>query len=281
MKIVVIGGTGLIGSQVVALVRARGHEAVAASPSTGVDTLTGQGLAEALKGADVVVDVSNSPSFDAEPALDFFTRSARHMTEAEKEAGVRHPVTLSIAGVDQVPGYGYYRAKVAQEEAVRDSGVPYSIVRATQFFEFIAPVMDMSTEGGQVRMPSTRLRPIAAADVASAVAEAAQGEPSNGVRSIAGPEIQRLEERAGIPDRTAVGALPALPHVLHHVLGLGHAAQDAVRDSEQPWTQPLERLRRRAQRVVGGGLWRVRVPMPPRGAFPCTGVPRYGSACSP
>ncbi|MFJ4584572.1 SDR family oxidoreductase [Streptomyces echinatus] len=225
MKIVVIGGTGLIGSQVVALVRARGHEAVAASPSTGVDTLTGQGLTEALKGADVVVDVSNSPSFDAEPALDFFTRSARHMTEAEKEAGVRHHVTLSIVGVDQVPGYGYYRAKVAQEEAVRDGGVPYSIVRATQFFEFIAPVMDMSTEGGQVRMPSTRLRPIAAADVASAVAEAAQGEPSNGVRNIAGPEIQRLDRLGEItlaakPDgRTVVtddeaGLFAGMPDVL-------------------------------------------------------------------
>ncbi|KUM80166.1 SDR family oxidoreductase [Streptomyces curacoi] len=193
MKIVVVGGTGLIGSQVVALLRDRGHEAVAAAPSTGVNTLTGEGLAEALKGADVVVDVSNSPSFETEAALDFFTRSARHLIEAEKDAGVRHHVTLSIVGVDQVPDYGYYRAKVAQEEAVRGSGVPYSIVRATQFFEFIAPVMGMSTEGAQVRLPSTRLRPIASADVAAAVAEAAQGEPSNGVRDVAGPEVHRLD----------------------------------------------------------------------------------------
>ncbi len=152
-KIVIVGGTGLIGSQVVALLRDRGHEAVAAAPSTGVDTLTGEGLAEALKGAAVVVDVSNSPSFDTEPALDFFTRSARNLFAAEKEAGVRHHVGLSIVGVHQVPGYGYYEAKVAQENAVRGSGVPYSIVRATQFFEFVAPVMNMSTEGGEVRLP--------------------------------------------------------------------------------------------------------------------------------
>lgn len=193
MKIVVIGGTGLIGSQVVALLRDRGHEAVAASPSKGVDTVTGEGLAAAVQGADAVVDVSNSPSFETEAALDFFTRSARHLIEAERAAGVRHHVTLSIVGVDRVPDYGYYRAKVAQEEAVRDGGVPFSIVRATQFFEFIAPVMDMSTEEGRVRLPSTRLRPIASADVASAVAEAAQGEPSYGVRDIAGPEVHRLD----------------------------------------------------------------------------------------
>jgi uncharacterized protein YbjT (DUF2867 family) len=140
MKIVVVGGTGLIGSQVVALLRDSGHEAVAAAPTTGVDTLTGQGLAQALNGADVVVDVSNSPSFETEAALDFFTRSAQHLIEAEREAGVQHHVTLSIIGVDQVPDYGYYRAKVAQEEAVRSGGVPYSIVRAAQFFEFVAPV---------------------------------------------------------------------------------------------------------------------------------------------
>ncbi|MYW48547.1 NAD(P)H-binding protein [Streptomyces sp. SID161] len=225
MKIVVIGGTGLIGSQVVALVRERGHEAVAASPSTGVDTLTGQGLEEALQGADVVVDVSNSPSFDTEPALDFFTRSARHLIDAEKKAGVRHHVTLSIVGVDQVPDYGYYRAKVAQEEAVRDSGVPYSIVRATQFFEFIAPVMDMSTEGEQVRMPSVRLRPIASADVAAAVAEAAWSEPSYGTRDIGGPEIHGLDRlgeitlaakpdgRTVVTDETA-GLFAGMPDVL-------------------------------------------------------------------
>ncbi|MCC5477005.1 SDR family oxidoreductase [Streptomyces sp. NPDC059680] len=225
MQIVVVGGTGLIGSQVVARLREGGHEAVPAAPSTGVNALTGEGLADALKGADVVVDVSNSPSFDTEPALDFFTRSARNLFAAEKEAGVRHHVTLSIVGVDQVPDYGYYRAKVAQEEAVRNSGVPYSIVRATQFFEFIAPVMDMCTEGTEVHLPSLRLRPMASADVAAAVAEAAQGEPSNGVRNIAGPEIQRLDRfgeitlaakpdgRTVVTDETA-GPFAGMPDVL-------------------------------------------------------------------
>ncbi|MEU1939460.1 SDR family oxidoreductase [Streptomyces coeruleorubidus] len=225
MKIVVVGGTGLIGSQVVALLRDQGHDAVAAAPSTGVDTLTGEGLTEALKGADVVVDVSNSPSFDTEPALDFFTRSARNLFAAEKEAGVRHHVALSIVGVDQVPGYGYYEAKVAQENAVRGSGVPYSIVRATQFFEFVAPVMNMSTQDGEVRLPSTRLRPIASADVAAAVAEAAQGEPSNGIRNIAGPDVHRLDRlgeltlaarpdgRTVVTDETA-GLFAGMPDVL-------------------------------------------------------------------
>ncbi|MGW0476363.1 SDR family oxidoreductase [Streptomyces coeruleorubidus] len=225
MKIVVVGGTGLIGSQVVALLRDQGHDAVAAAPSTGVDTLTGEGVGEALKGADVVVDVSNSPSFDTEPALDFFTRSARNLFAAEKEAGVRHHVALSIVGVDQVPGYGYYEAKVAQENAVRGSGVPYSIVRATQFFEFVAPVMNMSTQDGEVRLPSRRLRPIASADVAAAVAEAAQGEPSNGIRNIAGPEVHRLDRlgeltlaanpdgRTVVTDETA-GLFAGMPDVL-------------------------------------------------------------------
>ncbi|MFE1458996.1 SDR family oxidoreductase [Streptomyces sp. NPDC058735] len=225
MKIVVVGGTGLIGSQVVALLRAAGHQAVPAAPSTGVSTLTGEGLAETLAAADVVVDVSNSPSFDIEAALDFFTRSARTLFAAEKEAGVRHHVALSIVGVDQVPGYGYYEAKIAQEKAVRDSGVPYSLVRATQFFEFVAPVMDLSTEGTRVRLPSTRLRPIASADVASAVAEAAQGRPSNGIRNIAGPEVYRLDRlgemtlaakpdgRTVVTDETA-GPFAGMPDVL-------------------------------------------------------------------
>ncbi|MET9112252.1 SDR family oxidoreductase [Streptomyces zhihengii] len=193
MKIVVVGGTGLIGSQVVGILGGNGHDVVAAAPTTGIDALTGAGLAEALEGADVVVDVSNSPSFEADPALDFFTRSARNVTGAAKEAGVRHHVTLSIVGVDLLPENGYYRAKVAQEEVARDSGLPYTIVRAAQFFEFIAPVMAMSTEDGQVRLPSTQLRPIASADVAAAVAAAAQGEPLRGVRSVAGPEMHRLD----------------------------------------------------------------------------------------
>lgn len=196
MKIVVVGGTGRIGSQVVGLLEANGHEAVAAAPSTGVDTLTGEGLTEVLKGADVVVDVANSPSFEKDAALDFFTRAMRNLTAAEQEAGVRHHVALSIIGVDQVPGLGYYLAKVAQEDAVRASGLPFTIVRVAQFFEFVAPVMDLTTQGRDVHLPSTQLRPIAAADVAAVVAEAAQGEPVNGLRQLAGPEIHRLDRLA-------------------------------------------------------------------------------------
>ncbi|WP_432119721.1 SDR family oxidoreductase [Streptomyces sp. bgisy032] len=226
MRIVVVGGTELVGSQVVALLRAAGHEAVPADPSTGVDTLTGEGVAEAVDGADVVVDVSRAPSFEARRALDYFTRSARTLFAAEKEAGVRHHVALSIVGVDRVPGNGYYEAKAAQEKAVRDSGVPYSLVRAPQLlFEFVAPVMDLSTEGTHVRLPSTRLRPIASADVAAAVAEAALGEPSNGIRTIAGPEVYRLDRlgeltlaakpdgRTVVTDETA-GLFAGLPDVL-------------------------------------------------------------------
>jgi uncharacterized protein YbjT (DUF2867 family) len=198
MKIVVVGGTGRIGSQVVNLLQDRGHEAVAAAPSTGVDTLTGEGLTEVLKGADVVVDVANSPSFEKEAAIDFFTRAMRNLTAAEREAGVRHHVALSIIGVDEVPELGYYLAKVAQEEAVRASGVPFSIVRVGQFFEFVAPVMDLTTQGQEVHLPSTQLRPIAAADVAAVVAETALGEPANGLRLKAGPEIHRLDRLAEI-----------------------------------------------------------------------------------
>ncbi|MFD5448284.1 SDR family oxidoreductase [Streptomyces sp. NPDC127100] len=193
MRIVVIGGTGLIGTQVVRLLGDSGHDAVAASPSTGVDTLSGQGLTEALRGADVVVDVTNSPSFEEDVARDFFVRSTRNQIAAGQETGVRHHVALSIIGVDRLPGIGYYRAKVAQEEALRDGGVPYSVVRAAQFFEFVGPVMDMGTQGTEVRLPSTQLRPIASADVARAVADAAQGQPLGNFREIAGPELHRLD----------------------------------------------------------------------------------------
>ncbi|WP_047867653.1 SDR family oxidoreductase [Nocardiopsis sp. RV163] len=193
MKIVVVGGTGLIGSQVVSLLGKAGHEAVAASPSTGVDALTGEGVGRALAGADAVVDVSNSPSFEDGAALDFFTRSTENLTAAGREAGVGHHVVLSIVGVDRVPGLGYYRAKVAQEEILAQSGLPYSVVRATQFFEFVDSIMALTADGDTVRLPSTLMRPIASADVAAEVARTAQGEPLNGRRDIAGPEVFRLD----------------------------------------------------------------------------------------
>jgi uncharacterized protein YbjT (DUF2867 family) len=194
MKIVVIGGTGLIGRQVVKLLQDKGHEAVAASPNTGVNTITGEGLAEALTGARVVVDVANSPSFADQAVLDFFTTAGHNLARAETEAGVGHHVALSIVGTDRAPDAGYLRAKVAQEEIVKASGIPYTIVRSTQFFEFLRPVADGSTDGDTVRVPAAKLQPIAAKDVALFVAEAALAEPVNGTYDIAGPEAIAMDE---------------------------------------------------------------------------------------
>ncbi|MEV5646533.1 NAD(P)H-binding protein [Streptomyces flaveolus] len=192
MKVVVVGGTGLIRWQVVGILRSSGRNAVSAAPITGVDTLTGQGMTQVLNGADVIVDVFNSPSFQARTSLDFFTRSTQNLIAAAQQAGVRHYVMLSIIGADQLPENGYFRAKCAQEAILRDSELPYTIVRAAQFFEFIDPVMGLSTRQGRVHLPSTQLRPIAATDVAADVAAAVEEKPLYGVRQIAGPEIFRL-----------------------------------------------------------------------------------------
>ncbi|WP_055720528.1 SDR family oxidoreductase, partial [Streptomyces niveiscabiei] len=170
MKIVVIGGTGLIGSKVVAWLGEHGHEALAASPGTGVDTLTGQGLAEALKGASVVVDVSNSPSFEDRAVLDFFRTSTANLLKAETEAGVTHHVALSVVGTERLQESGYFRAKQAQEELIRESGTPYSIVHATQFFEFVNAIAGEATDGDTVRLAPVGIQPIASDDVAAAVA---------------------------------------------------------------------------------------------------------------
>src|ERR1700751_5002683 len=181
MKIVVIGGTGLIGSQGNAHVTQVGHEAVSASPRSGVNTLTGEGLAEALADAHRVVDVSNSPSWADDDVLNFFTTSTRNLLAAERAAGVQHHVALSIVGADRATESGYMRAKVAQEKVIAESGAPYSIGRATQFFEFVDGIADSLTDGDAVRAPSGAFQPIAAADVALAVTRAASGEPVNGV----------------------------------------------------------------------------------------------------
>jgi uncharacterized protein YbjT (DUF2867 family) len=194
MKIVVIGGTGLIGSQVIAQLVELGHEAVAASPRSGVNAVTGEGLAEALAGADTVVDVANSPSWADDDVLQFFTTSTRNLLAAERDAGVQHHVALSIVGCDRVPDSGYMRAKVAQEELIRKSGAPYTIVRATQFFEFVDGIADSMTDGQTVRAPHGAFQPIAAADVATAVTRAAVGDPVNGVVNIAGPEKQGMDD---------------------------------------------------------------------------------------
>ncbi|MEU8591547.1 SDR family oxidoreductase [Streptomyces sp. NPDC048664] len=193
MKIAVIGGTGLIGSQVVEILKEAGHDAVPHSLSTGVNVITGEGLEEAVAGADTVVNLTNSPAFD-DTSLAFFRTSMDHLLAACEKGRVRHVVILSIVGVDQVPALDYYRAKVLQEDVLAAGPIPYSIVRATQFMEFVGAVMDATTEGDTVRLPRTPLQPIAAADVARAVADVALGAPLGGVLDIAGPEVFPLDE---------------------------------------------------------------------------------------
>ncbi|MEV7976870.1 SDR family oxidoreductase [Streptomyces sp. NPDC086519] len=194
MKVVVIGGTGLIGSKVVRGLGEHGHEAVAAAPSTGVDTLTGEGLAESLAGASVVVDVSNSPSFEDQAVMDFFRASTANLLKAEAEAGVGHHVALSVVGTDRLQGSGYFRAKQAQEDLIKESGVPCSIVHATQFFEFAKGLADGVTEGDTVRLPAGRIQPMVSDDVAAAVGRTAVGAPVHGVVEVGGPEVFELEE---------------------------------------------------------------------------------------
>jgi uncharacterized protein YbjT (DUF2867 family) len=196
MKIVVIGGTGLIGSKLVEKLRRDGHEPLAASPDTGVDALTGEGLAEALDGAQVVVDVANAPAWDDAAVLDFFQTSSRNVLAAEAAAGVGHHVTLSVVGADRLPDSGYLRAKAAQEALVKAGPVPYTIVRATQFFEFIGRICDSSTDGDTVRLPPALVQPEAADDVVSTLADVAVGAPLNDTVELAGPEAFRLDELA-------------------------------------------------------------------------------------
>jgi len=194
MKVVVIGGTGLIGSKVVAGLVEHGHEVIAAAPSTGVNTLTGEGLAEVLKGASVVVDVSNSPSFEDQAVMDFFRASTTNLLKAETEAGVAHHVALSVVGTERLQGSGYFRAKQVQEDLIKASGNPFSIVHATQFFEFAKGLADGVTEGDTVHLPDAKIQPIVSDDVAAAVARTAVGDPVGGVVEVAGPEAFQLEE---------------------------------------------------------------------------------------
>ena len=192
MKIVVIGGSGLIGGKVVKTLTALGHDAVAASPRSGVDTTTGEGVKAALAKADVVVDVSNSPSFADEAVLTFFEASAKNLTRAAHDAGVRHIIALSVVGTDRVASSGYFRAKLAQERLIEAAGLPCSIIRATQFFEFMGAIAAGSASGNTIRLPDAAFQPIAADDVAAIVAEAALARPSNGTSDIAGPARYRF-----------------------------------------------------------------------------------------
>jgi uncharacterized protein YbjT (DUF2867 family) len=194
MKIVVIGGTGLIGSKVVSKLGEHGQEAVAASLDTGVNTLTGEGLADVLAGASVAIDVSNSPSFEATAALEFFQTSTRNLLAAEATAGVRHHVALSVVGAERMPDSGYLRAKVAQERMIENSSIPFSLVCATQFFEFVQSIADGATEGSVVRMAPVHFQPVAGDDVAQAVSQISIGSPLNGRVEVAGPEQYRMDE---------------------------------------------------------------------------------------
>src|SRR5215467_4413915 len=194
MKIVVIGGSGLIGSKLVDKLRESGHEAVAASPKSGVNTLTGEGLAEGLKGAAVVVDVTNSPSWEDAAVMKFFETSTRNLLAYEAAAGVGHHVALSVVGTERLLASGFFRAKMAQENLIKSSSIPYSIIRATQFFEFVKGIADFSTDGNKVRLPSALIQPMAADDVASAVGRIAMGSPVNGTVEVGGPEKFRLDE---------------------------------------------------------------------------------------
>ena len=194
MKIVVIGGSGLIGKKVVMNLRQQGHEVVPASPSSGVNTVTGEGLAQALAGAQVVVDVANAPSWEDDAVLAFFETSGRNLLAAEAAAGIGHHVALSVVGTDRLLASGYFRAKMAQEQLIKASPIPYTIVRATQFFEFVGGIAQFSTEGQTVRLPPAMMQPIVSDDVAAALAEIAVGEPLKGMVELAGPERIRMDE---------------------------------------------------------------------------------------
>jgi uncharacterized protein YbjT (DUF2867 family) len=194
MKIVVIGGSGLIGSKLVTKLREHGHEAIAASPNSGVNTLTGEGLAEALKGASVVVDVSNSPAWEDAAVMKFFETSTRNLLAYEAAAGVGHHVALSVVGSERLLESGYFRAKIAQEKLIKESSIPYTIVRATQFFEFLKGLADISIDGDKVHLPPVLFQPMAADDVASGVGRIAVSPPVNGIVEIGGPEQFRLDE---------------------------------------------------------------------------------------
>jgi uncharacterized protein YbjT (DUF2867 family) len=223
MKLVIIGGTGLIGSKLVTKLREHGHEAVPASPDTGVNTLTGAGLAEVLQGASVLVDVSNSPSFEEAAVMNFFTTSTRNLIKAAAAAGVKHYVALSVVGTERISDSPYLRAKNAQEALIKGGGIPYSIVHATQFFEFIKRMADEATDGTTVRLPHVFIQPMAADDVAKAVGKVAVGAPLNGTVEIAGPDLFRFDEliRQGLSARNDPRQVVVDPHARYFGAELG------------------------------------------------------------
>jgi uncharacterized protein YbjT (DUF2867 family) len=246
MKIVVIGGTGRVGSRLVDLLRGRGHEPLAAAPNTGVDTITGEGLAAALEGASVVVDVSNAPSFEDAAVLEFFTTSTGNLLAAEATAGVGHHVAMSIVGADRLPDSGYLRAKVAQEQLVTASSIPYSIVRATQFFEFIDSIAASATEGDTVSVSSMLFQPMAVDDVASAVCEVALGAPLGGIVEIGGPQVFPMDElvRRQLQAHGDLRVVVGDPHVPYFGTELGERSLVTGADARLGATSYADWLRR-------------------------------------
>jgi uncharacterized protein YbjT (DUF2867 family) len=226
MKLVIIGGTGLIGSKLVARLKEQGHEAVPAAPNTGVNTLTGEGLAEACQGASVVVDVSNSPSFEEKAVMDFFTASTGNLLEYAAAAGVKHYVALSVVGTERIPDSPYLRAKNAQETLIKSGGIPYTIVHATQFFEFVNRIADEATQGTTVRLPPVLIQPMAADDVAKALGRIAVGPALNGTVDIAGPQAFRFDEliRMGLSARKDPREVVVDPHTRYFGAELGERA---------------------------------------------------------
>jgi uncharacterized protein YbjT (DUF2867 family) len=246
MKIVVIGGTGLIGSKLVAKLLEWGHETIAASPKTGVDAVTGEGLEEVLEGASVVVDVSNSPSFGDAAVMEFFTTSTRNLITHEAAAGVRHHAALSVVGSERLPDSGYFRAKIAQERLIKESSIPYSIVRATQFFEFVQRIADAATDGSRVRVPPALIQPVAADEVTEEVGRIAVGTPVNGTVEVAGPERFRLDEliRRALSARHDPREVVADPHARYFGAQLGErtlVAGEAARLGETRFEEWLGR----------------------------------------
>ena len=232
MKIVVIGGSGLIGKRLVKKLREHGHDAIAASPSSGVNTLTGEGLPEVLKGASVVVDVSNAPSWEDNAVMNFFETSTRNLLAVEAAAGVGHHVALSVVGTERLLESGYFRAKIAQENLIKNSSIPYSIVRATQFFEFFSGIADSSTKGNEVHLPPVLIQPMAADDVASAIGRVAVGPPVNGTVEVGGPEQFRLDEliRRGLVSRNDPRTVVADPEARYY--GIKVTGRELVPESD-------------------------------------------------
>jgi len=254
MKIVVIGGSGLIGSKLVSKLRENGHEAVAASPNTGVNTITGEGLAEALKGASVVVDVSNSPSWEDAAVLNFFETSTRNQLTYEAAADVKHHVALSVVGTERLLASGFFRAKMAQEKLIKASSIPYTIVRATQFFEFVKAIADFATDGSKVRLPSALIQPMAADDVASALARIAPGSPVNGTMEIGGPEKFRLDElvRQGLAARKDPREVVTDPHAGYYGIQVSETTLLPAADARLGETRFETWLTQPAARAVAG-----------------------------